>query len=168
MHSHPPVVITDENDNTLGALPLPEVRSKGLIHRIVRIMIEDESGRILLQKRAAKMTWPNCWDNSAAGHVDVGEDYLTAAKRELHEEIGVDAELNEVGKYYSENQSSQGLLKRFNKVFTATINYTPDNLQTEEVSEVKWFSVAEIKDLIKLHPGEVTDGLIDVFAKYYQ
>lgn len=45
---------------------------------------------ILLQKRAAdKRTWPDFWDISAAGHIDLGEDPLTAAVREIKEEIGL-------------------------------------------------------------------------------
>jgi len=29
------------------------------------------------------------WDSSAAGHLDTGEDYETAARRELEEELGI-------------------------------------------------------------------------------
>ncbi|MFM2381971.1 MAG: hypothetical protein RLZZ76_738 [Candidatus Parcubacteria bacterium] len=32
---------------------------------------------------------PGRWDNSAAGHVDAGEDYSRAVLREAEEEIGV-------------------------------------------------------------------------------
>ncbi|MEM9161362.1 MAG: NUDIX domain-containing protein [Verrucomicrobiota bacterium] len=42
-----------------------------------------------MQKRAkTKDTWPGAWDSSCSGHVDAGEDYETAALRELDEELG--------------------------------------------------------------------------------
>jgi 16S rRNA (adenine1518-N6/adenine1519-N6)-dimethyltransferase len=45
-----------------------------------------------LQKRSIwKDRNPGIWDSSAAGHVDSGEDYLTAARRELREELGIEA-----------------------------------------------------------------------------
>ena len=41
---------------------------------------------------------PGVWDSSAAGHLDAGEDYATAARRELQEELGItDAPLIRLG-----------------------------------------------------------------------
>jgi 16S rRNA (adenine1518-N6/adenine1519-N6)-dimethyltransferase len=38
------------------------------------------------------------WDSSAAGHLDAGEEYESAARRELSEELGInDAKLIHVG-----------------------------------------------------------------------
>jgi isopentenyldiphosphate isomerase len=46
---------------------------------------------VLLQKRSPqKWTWPNCYDVSAAGHINAGEEPLTAGIRETKEEIGID------------------------------------------------------------------------------
>ena len=47
-------------------------------------------GELFLQKRSPwKDKHPNKWDSSAAGHLDAGEDYETAARRELSEELGL-------------------------------------------------------------------------------
>lgn len=71
-----------------------EAFSKGLLHGSSHVWIwrrNDRNGvEVLLQKRAAtKRTWPNRLDISAAGHIDLGEDPLTAAVREAREEIGL-------------------------------------------------------------------------------
>ena len=156
----------------VGALPISEARAKGLIHRIARVMVLDPTRtEILLQKRASdSWTFPNAWDNSAAGHVDEGEDYLAAAKREMFEEIGYKAiKLKQLGKYYTENQqNSAQLVKRFNMVYetvapTDTV-FRPDH---EEVSEVRWFTREEVMRLIHDSSDEVTDGLIDVMKRFY-
>ena len=165
---YPPVTFVDEDDNVLGAAPLPEVREKGQIHRIARIMVEDGEANILLQKRSPNVKWPNCWDNSAAGHVDEGEDYDQAAHREMFEEIGLKADLTELGKYYSENQINKWVLKRFNVAYKTVVHKdVQTKLQPEEVTEVKWFSLQEVKDLIKKHPEKTTDGLREVIKRYY-
>jgi hypothetical protein len=43
----------------------------------------------------------------------------------------------------------------------------PDIFPNEEVERVKWFTVDEIKKLIKDHSDQVTDGLVDVISRYY-
>lgn len=162
------VVIVDENDQPIGTDTIENARKQGSIHRIARVMVENPKGQILLQKRSAKLTWPHCWDNSAAGHVDEGEDHLQAAKRELFEEIGVSADnLEEIGKYFTDVTNQYGTLKRFNSVYKLVIDYTPTKLQPSEVAKVKWFDVDEAKQLIQEQPEKVTDGLVDVINRYY-
>lgn len=164
-----PIQIVDKDDKPISQAPMLEAQQKGLIHRIVRIMVEDGKGNILLQKRSSTMLrWPNCWDNSAAGHVDAGEDYLTAAKRELAEEIGLkNVELKEVDTYYTDSRLDELILRRFNKLYKITVNKTPNNIDPGEVAEVKWFSIKDAAKLIKDHPDLVTDGLTDVMERYY-
>src|SRR3954468_24269501 len=96
--SYPPIQVVNEQDQPLGGAPLDKIHAEGLRHRVVVIFVEDDTGQLLLQKRGPHVaTHANRWDVSSAGHVDEGEDYLTAAKRELSEELGLQGvELNEV------------------------------------------------------------------------
>jgi isopentenyl-diphosphate delta-isomerase type 1 len=169
--THPPIQIVDENDNPIGQSDMFEAHEKGLIHRIVRVMVENDNGQILLQKRSEHMhRWPNSWDCSAAGHVDVGEDYMVAAKRELKEELGIkNVELKELGSYYTEDKSEPGVtLKRFNRAYKVIYNQTPDKVDPYEVSEIKWVNIDEVYKLKKQKPGEVTDGIVEVLDRYYK
>ncbi|HKU18960.1 MAG TPA: NUDIX domain-containing protein [Candidatus Saccharimonadales bacterium] len=167
--THPPVIVVDEHDNVIGAETLKEVWKHGLYHRIVRIMVEDPDGRILLQKRAPNMDLsPGRWDHSAAGHVDEGDNYEQAAARELHEELGVDTELQQVATYRTNGNFQGRILNRFNRLYRCMLPAdTPFKLQPEEVSEVRWFTVDEIKRLIAEHPERVTDGIVDVMERFY-
>lgn len=162
------IQIVDDNDKPIKIASIAEAREQGLIHRIVRVMIENDKGELLLQKRTNKMTWPNCWDNSAAGHVNAGEDYLTAAKRELSEEIGIEGvTLVEIGTYFSDAMHKTFKIRRFNKVYRVKSNETPTKLQPEEVAEVRWLTIDAVKTLINEQPEKVTDGLSDVISRYY-
>lgn len=172
MLDHPPIQIVNEEDEPIGSMHIAEAHKRGAIHRVVRIMVENpDNHKILLQKRSPKMeTWPNAWDNSAAGHVDVGEDYYEAALRELEEEVGIKADkLTEIGSYYTENTTPEGVkLKRFNKVYKYYTKESNFNVQQSEVAEVRWFDVAEVKQMIKDVPGLMTDGSKYVIEKYYE
>jgi len=167
---YPPVVIVDDQDREIGTAPLADVWQKGTYHRISRVMVEDGKGRVLLQKRAMHMhLYPGCWDNSAAGHVDEGDTYLEAAKRELAEELGITGvPLEEMWRYRTNGTYEDRILNRFNAVYRAVVDPgTPIRVQVDEVDSVKWFTVAEIKDMIVNHPEKVTDGLIDVINGHY-
>jgi len=164
------IQIVDEHDNPIRGEDMYFAQEKGLIHRIVRIMVEDAQGRLLLQKRSQKMErWPGCWDNSATGHVDEGEDYEAAAKRELYEEIGIKrSELEEIDTYYTDRPHEEiAHLRRFNRVYKTVAKQNEAIIDDDEVAEVRWFTVDEVKKLIREHPDKVTDGLVDAMERFY-
>lgn len=61
-----------------------------LVHAVARVQVFDRHGRILLQLRsAAKDIQPGKWDTAVGGHLQPGEEAEAAARREMHEELGV-------------------------------------------------------------------------------
>jgi isopentenyldiphosphate isomerase len=61
------------------------------MHRSVHIYVFNRRGEVLLQLRSKdRDIQPGRWDTSEGGHLDAGEEYLQAARRELREELGVD------------------------------------------------------------------------------
>lgn len=169
MSQKPLIQIVDENDNPVGFASIEESQTKGLIQQISRVMVEDKSGRILLQKRAAhRRLFPGRWDNSAAGHVDEGENYLQAAYREMEEEIGLlNVKLEEVSYFYTSFTFKDMKLNQFQRVYkTQTSSNTHLILEEDEVGEVKWFTREELKDLLK-HPDTLTVGLKETIKRLY-
>ncbi|HEV7454291.1 MAG TPA: NUDIX domain-containing protein [Candidatus Saccharimonadales bacterium] len=164
-----PILIVDEHDNPVGSATKQEAWAQGLWHRIVRITLEDGQGNVLLQHRSpTKDIYPNCWDNSAAGHVDAGEDYDTAAYRELHEELGLNGlKLLEIGAYIDEHTWQGYRMKRFVKVYTALITGTPSSAEPDKIDDVRWFTIADAKKLVAEDPGHASDGLVQVIERFY-
>lgn len=69
-----------------------EMRRDRLRHRCVLLLVLD-AGRLLVHRRADhKDVWPGRWDVAAGGVVGAGETWADAARRELAEELGIEAE----------------------------------------------------------------------------
>ncbi len=82
--------VVDAQDQVIGQAQRREVHARQLWHRAVHVLVVGSSSRVFLQKRSlAKDMAPGCWDSSCSGHLDAGEDYAPAARRELGEEIGL-------------------------------------------------------------------------------
>jgi isopentenyl-diphosphate delta-isomerase type 1 len=163
------ITFVDENDNVIGHGTKQEVWEKGIRHRIARVFLFNSKGELLIQKRAGHiLSLPGRWDQSSAGHVDAGEDYCTAAERELVEEVGAtNVTLTELGKIYSdEADEPEKIKKRFSTIFTGHYDgeITPN---PEEVSEVRWIAPQELLEWMNKKPDEFTQGFVNSF-KYLQ
>ena len=61
----------------------------GLRHRAFVLLLENEQGDILIQRRSSRKLGGGRWDVSAASHVRRGETYETAITRCIAHELGV-------------------------------------------------------------------------------
>lgn len=161
------IAFVDENDNVIGAGTKQEATQNGIIHRVVRVFLTNSKGEILLQKRAEHIiASPGKWDHSVGGHVDEGETYDEAVKREMHEEIGVrNVPLVEVAKYYRDETDGGRVKKRFNVLYTGAydgaINFDPD-----EVQDVQWIAPVELEAWMAERPQDFTRGCLYAYTKF--
>jgi isopentenyl-diphosphate Delta-isomerase len=82
--------VVNARDEVISQQPRSEVHRLGLRHRAVHVLVFNQRGQVFLQKRSLhKDTFPGAWDSSASGHLDAGEKYDEAARREVNEELGV-------------------------------------------------------------------------------
>lgn len=89
--------IIDKNENIIGSDSRVNIHKRGLLHREVHVWIFNDRGEIIFQKRSKNAeTFPNLLDASVGGHVEIGDNYLTAAIKELEEETGIKAKDNEL------------------------------------------------------------------------
>ncbi len=82
--------IVDAHDNLISKADRAVAHKKGLLHRVVQVMLFNPEGELFVQQRSLyKDMYPGHWEGSLSGHVMAGESYKEAAERELHEELGV-------------------------------------------------------------------------------
>ena len=118
--------------------------NKGEYHLGVALWVINPEGKALLQKRSlSKEYGPGKW-GIHGGAACAGEGSLEACLREVSEEIGL----------YTQPEALKLLYRHFNEdcIFDDYItindfNITDAKLQPEEVVELKWFTLEEIKIL---------------------
>jgi isopentenyldiphosphate isomerase len=91
------VEVVDELGHVERVVTRAEMRAQKLRHRAVYLLVVHD-GRLLVHRRADhKDVWPGRWDVAAGGVVGAGEAWVDAARRELAEELGIEASPHEVG-----------------------------------------------------------------------
>ena len=141
--------MVDKLDNKRQMLNRITERSEkieGEYRQSVHTWIMNSKGEFLIQKRSPnKKTFPNMWSQTGGG-VDEGETTLQAALRECNEELGISIDLNNIELILS-------FKRKFDFVDVWLVKQDIDIsnivLQEEEVSEVKWSSIDEIRELMK-------------------
>jgi isopentenyl-diphosphate delta-isomerase len=134
------LILVDQNDQETGVSEKLEAHHKGLLHRAFSVMVYDEEGKVLIQKRAdTKYHSAGLWANSCCGHPYPGEGVLEAAKRRLKEELGFTCALKPVTKILYSLHLENGLYeKELVHVFEGTLFDKTMALNPEEVSFIKW------------------------------
>ncbi len=139
----------DECGKILGIVNRNVAHKKGLLHRVVHICLINSKNEILLQKRSKnKKLYPNVWDISAAGHVDVAESAIDAAVRETAEELGLILKKEDFEFAFSflDDLSVGGFkIVELADVFIVKKDIDIKQVKTQEaeVDEVKWLSFEE-------------------------
>lgn len=157
--------VVDENDKVIGKASREECHSNPeLIHRGVMILVFNSKGDLLLQKRSMKKDLnPGKWTVSASGHVESGDAYEETSRRELMEELGIELHMKkEFSFLYKGDQESEILM-----TFTARSD-GPFKVEPEEVDEVRFFSIGEVKKLLKDKSDLLTPGCRVLLEEYFK
>jgi len=158
--------VVDREDRVVSQAPRREVHAKNLLHRATHVLVHDATGRLFLQKRSmSKDTFPGCWDSSCSGHLDAGEDYLTAARRELGEELGwhdTSQPLRHVVKLPACSETGH----EFIEIFLLGPVAGPFTLHPEEISEGRWVTPAELTGELEKSPEHFASALRLLWAEH--
>lgn len=118
----------------------------GYYRMVVHICIFSSDGKMLVQQRQPfKKGWSNMWDVSVGGSAVSGDTSLSAAIREVREELGIMLEPSQLRRFITIEDKSV-----FDDwyVVNQDIDLSELRLQPEEVQNAKWADIDEIKAMI--------------------
>lgn len=143
-------------DKTGETIDLRIAHRNGTWHGSIHLwVISTDKKRVLLQKRSAeKFFFPSIWDISVGGHITAGDEPEETVLREASEELDIDTSKYEmeyvtrVQEDFVNNGITSNEFVYVYKLF-ADIDIDSIHLQEEEVSDCRWFTKKEFKELIK-------------------
>ncbi len=143
------VIIVDEENNEVGAVPRWEMRAGRLPHRATYILVFNSQGELCVQKRTqTKDVFPGYYDVAAGGVVLAGESYEEGAVRELAEELGIrGTPLARLFDFYYENKYIRLWGRAFSCVYDGNLV-----LQEEEIESGTFMKVDEVQRLAETEP----------------
>ncbi|HEY9369027.1 isopentenyl-diphosphate Delta-isomerase [Streptomyces sp.] len=142
--------LVDEEGRTIGtAEKLSAHQAPGRLHRAFSVFLFDESGRLLLQRRAlGKYHSPGVWSNTCCGHPYPGEAPFAAAARRTYEELGVSPSLMaEAGTVrYNHPDPASGLVEQeYNHLFVGLVQ-GPVRPDPEEIEDTAFVTAEELTE----------------------
>lgn len=159
--------VVDQDDVVIRQETRSRVHKQQLMHRATHIILCDSENRVFLQLRSkSKDTNPGLWDTSAAGHVDAGEAYLACAVRELHEELGVTLEPQDLTQVGQMSPSAQNGFE-FVRIYLARSDQAV-TLEPGEIDDGKWLSEAQLAAWLTEEPDAFTDTFKIIWQHYQQ
>ena len=133
----------------------------GYYHLVVHVWIKNSKGEYLISQRSAtRPAFPLMWE-CVGGSVVAGESSLEGALREVKEEVGLDL-LPGSGKllFTKTRRTYHDFMDVW--LFQYDGEVSLDNATTDEVAQIKWMTVPQIREL--LDSGKLVPSLSYFFT----
>jgi isopentenyl-diphosphate delta-isomerase len=146
----PVVILVDNNDVPTGTAEKMHAHRKAMLHRAVSVFILNSRGEWLLQRRVhEKYHSGGLWTNTCCTHPFPGESANDAAKRRLHDEMGLQCELNYLFSFIYKGDLDNGLTEHeLDHVFFGISDQEPV-INKSEVAEYQHIPYHDLKKNIE-------------------
>ena len=152
------VILVNDNDEVVGTMEKLQAHKEGRLHRAFSVFIINENKQLLLQQRAShKYHSAGLWSNACCSHPLPEESIQEAAIRRVKEELGICVTnlTNMFSFKYKADLENNLTEHELDHVLLAHYNGSPE-INIDEVSDWKYFSMAEIKNMLHIHPEQFT------------
>jgi isopentenyl-diphosphate delta-isomerase len=163
---NPEVILVDDNDEVIGFEDKLVAHQKGLKHRAISVLLFNNSGDWLIQKRAKeKYHSGGLWTNTCCSHPYPNENTKDSANRRLEEEMGMEANLSYAFNFsYNVNLDNDLIENELDHVYIGFTENIP-RLNPEEASDYKYCSTEFLEKDIENYPNKYTEWFKIIFDK---
>jgi len=154
--------VVNQQGEVLGVAPRSVCHGNpDLIHRVIHVLVFNNAGLFLLQKRSlSKDIQPGKWDTSVGGHLAVGETFEAAAYREMKEELSIqDVPIHYLYQYIWRTEVETELVRTFYCCFDGKILHNRD-----EIDEVRFWDMDSL--VSKVDTDLFTPNLREELQRY--
>lgn len=157
--------LVDGNDHVVGKKKRSEVYTENLSNfRVVNAFVINRNGEIWIPRRTSdKRIFPLCLDMSMGGHVESGESYEDAFRRELKEELDYNIEEIDYRLLGHLTPREHGV-SAFMNVYEIKSEQTP-NYNKKDFVEYFWLTPKMLFE--RITQGEKTKGDLPKLVKIF-
>jgi isopentenyldiphosphate isomerase len=143
------VDVVDADDRVQRTVTRAEMRRDRLRHRCTFVVVRTSDGGVLVHRRSEeKDLWPGAWDLAVGGVVTAGEDWESAARRELAEEVGIEGvDLVELGRGRYRDDHVDEIARIWSTTWDGTVRHTDG-----EVAESLVVGIEELAERLARDP----------------
>jgi len=116
----------------------------------IYLIIKNENGEVLLQRRQGTKMWPG-YLALPAGHIDEGENAYEAAIREAREELGIEISTQDIVDTFVANRKNKSLPPYYDVYFEIS----------KYVGEIKIAEPEKCSELVWSNPANLPEDMID-------
>lgn len=151
------VILVDENDRAVGTMEKLEAHRKGVLHRAFSVILFNDDGKLLLQKRSGnKYHSSGLWTNTCCSHPLPGETMDAATRRRLKQEMGIDLQPVFSHRFIYKAQLDHDLIEHeLDHVYIGTYNGSPE-INQNEVEDWKYVDFQWLKEDMRKNPFSYT------------
>ena len=154
--------VVDAENVITGQESRGEVHALGLLHRAVHVFVFNSLGELYLQKRSVlKDCAAELWGSSVSGHLDAGESYEDAAKREMLEELGMEGPLEKILDIDACKQTGWEFVSLF-----MTENGGPFVSPCSEVETGAFMPIDQISSWVNKRPQDFSSGFLSCWESF--
>lgn len=122
-------------------------------------------GEVLLQLRQGTGYMDGYWAMAAAGHVELDESVLAAARREVHEELGLDVDLADLEPLCAMHRTcgnQRPIDERVDLFFQCRVwRGEPALMEPGKAADLAWFALDALPDPVVPHERFVLERVSD-------
>ncbi len=149
------VILVDTTGNYVGLMEKMEAHRQGILHKAFSVIIFNSKGEMLIQKRAMhKYHFKGLWSNACCSHQRPEETTEQAVSRRLMEELNLENVRTEylfTFIYKAQDAETSLIEHEYDEVYIGVYD-GPVNPNPEEIDEVRWISMNDLRGEIELDP----------------
>lgn len=149
-------VVDKYGNNTEEILEREQIHNQNKLHNEITVYIVNKEEKVLLERRSSTRRFSPNKLGLLAGHVLAEESPKDGAIREIKEEIGLSINKEEIyplqDKYLVKEPNNNHFMYPFYLILNTNKKLT---IQKEEVTNIYWYTIDEIIDMINNHNKEI-------------
>lgn len=166
------IIKVDINDNPLGEIEKLEAHKTPVLHRAFSVFLVN-GDKILLQKRAyGKYHSGGKWANACCSHPRPKMEFLESVYNRMELELGITKKipLKEVFSFTYLSKYAEDLYEyEFDHVLLGEFSQNNKiNFNPEEISEVKWIKISDLKQDMVANPNSYATWFITCAPKVFE